>query len=383
MLLLGCSNSESSTSLLPKIFKKSWYGSFDREGGNDYAKNVVQKSSPVTFPKSFSRYSTIDEEKKSFNAKCSDSGDKSETVKYLVLCRVIVGKCFVTSKEYHGFPYVDASCSYDSMYNPSQEEYLLLNGENVLPEFFIQFNYQKSPQGPSPVPVDDDGLGAAVSRGLIREVVRQPDYGFDVDLSRPDIKLPPLPVVLLRSGLDYHSQLSYAVNPAALSSLYLEVKSTEEGERDRRRERESDMEKVCQSEASTPWDKIKYNSRTQISTIVEAINIGYSSYWNRVKDIQRMSRERDSCTDSRPDVHGERKSYPIYPKGRSLHQSQSDNQLTLSAEISSLRNNLDSLSEQRREVASSGGVSRGPGKVGSNPPSILPPRSKDKQKSTR
>ena len=41
-------------------------------------------------------------------------------IKYLVLCRVLVGKCFITSKEYSGLPVVDKASDYDTLYNPSQ-----------------------------------------------------------------------------------------------------------------------------------------------------------------------------------------------------------------------------------------------------------------------
>ena len=72
-------------------------------------------------------------------------GPITDEIRYLVLCRVAVGKVFVTSKEYKGFPAVGSDPAFDSMYNPLQEEYLVLRPEQVLPEFIIQYVFKKLP----------------------------------------------------------------------------------------------------------------------------------------------------------------------------------------------------------------------------------------------
>jgi hypothetical protein len=72
-------------------------------------------------------------------------GDVNDDIRYLVLCRVAVGKVFVTSKEYRGFPSVGTDPAFDSMYNPLQEEYLVLRPHQVLPEFVIQYVLKKNP----------------------------------------------------------------------------------------------------------------------------------------------------------------------------------------------------------------------------------------------
>ena len=65
-------------------------------------------------------------------------GTDSE-IRFLALCRVMIGQIFVTSKVYQGFPDVNADAQFDSMYSSVQEEYRLLNPAYVLPEFLVQY----------------------------------------------------------------------------------------------------------------------------------------------------------------------------------------------------------------------------------------------------
>ena len=55
---------------------------------------------------------------------------------------------FTTSREYNGFPSVNPNdqSKFDSFYNPSQEEYLVLRPKSVLPEFIVQYRYVRKKQ---------------------------------------------------------------------------------------------------------------------------------------------------------------------------------------------------------------------------------------------
>jgi hypothetical protein len=86
-------------------------------------------------------------------------------VRFLALCRVMIGKILVTAKNSTGFPHVTDK-SYDSMYSPAQEEYKLLNPGYVLPEFLVQYRFK----------------GKEVD-------ISAPPSGFDIDLSTNVVQL--------------------------------------------------------------------------------------------------------------------------------------------------------------------------------------------------
>lgn len=86
-------------------------------------------------------------------------------VRFLALCRVMIGKILVTAKNSTGFPHVTDK-SYDSMYSPAQEEYKLLNPGYVLPEFLVQYRFK----------------GKEVD-------ISAPPSGFDIDLSTSVVQL--------------------------------------------------------------------------------------------------------------------------------------------------------------------------------------------------
>jgi hypothetical protein len=151
------------------VFKRTWFA--HRSGGGGFAEKRIAKADVVRFPLTFSRYSTLEVDRPSLSCgmddagpapggraggrgggaaqtvpsgappvpmppggKPSESGGADESadgdtdaddgshggIRYLVLCRVVVGKVFVTSKEYTGFPTVGANLAFDSMFNPAQ-----------------------------------------------------------------------------------------------------------------------------------------------------------------------------------------------------------------------------------------------------------------------
>mmetsp|Transcript_1651 Transcript_1651/g.3875 ORF Transcript_1651/g.3875 Transcript_1651/m.3875 type:complete len:689 (+) Transcript_1651:82-2148(+) len=127
------------------------------------AESQYLDSLSVEFPKQFSRYSTMEEFRSMMSEKIqSESLQSSDETngpsnggnqaRYLALCRVIIGNAFMTSGEYEGFPKVDKSTGnkFDSIFSPALDEYLILHGTHVLPEFLIryEFNPRFKPESP-------------------------------------------------------------------------------------------------------------------------------------------------------------------------------------------------------------------------------------------
>ncbi len=169
-----------------KVFQDTWYEMHQKSkgggesgilsrlpstvgGGN--AKKAVEAGTSIPFPRCFSRHSTLEEDREFVrNGGGADSLDGADSgVRFLALCRVMIGKIHVTGKNTKGFPHITDS-SYDSMYSPTQEEYKLLNDSYVLPEFLVQYRF-KGKVTLEGRPRGDDGSGV-----------------FDVDLSTPNIE---------------------------------------------------------------------------------------------------------------------------------------------------------------------------------------------------
>jgi len=106
-----------------------------------YARKAVDRGSAIPFPRCFSRHSTLEEDRE-FISQSHNGDNNSSNFRFLALCRVMIGKILVTSKNSNtkGFPPVQDDC-YDSIYSPSQEEYKLLNENYVLPEFLVQYKF--------------------------------------------------------------------------------------------------------------------------------------------------------------------------------------------------------------------------------------------------
>ena len=137
----------------PHIFRRAWYAYHNNKSEVGYAENRIRKSTACQFPRSFSRYSTLEADRAAIEqaagvdgsgsgsgakerGKASEAkelggssssrdggGQVNDEIRYLVLCRVAVGKVFVTSKEYRGFPSVGTDPAFDSMYVHSSFTY--------------------------------------------------------------------------------------------------------------------------------------------------------------------------------------------------------------------------------------------------------------------
>ena len=214
------------------IFRRAWYAYHNNKSEVGYAENRIRKSQRCQFPRSFSRYSTLEADRSAIESAAttavkqqegtgtgaeagagagagkgkalssSDGGGAvNDNIRYLVLCRVAVGKVFVTSKEYKGFPSVGTDPAFDSMYNPLQEEYLILRPRQVLPEFVIQYVLKKNPASTTPVvPVALPPASASASASTSSPtaassssaVVHSNDTPvLPIDLSSPHVVLPP------------------------------------------------------------------------------------------------------------------------------------------------------------------------------------------------
>ncbi|GBG26011.1 Hypothetical Protein FCC1311_022312 [Hondaea fermentalgiana] len=159
-------SSAPSSAAAAATFLRTHLVALEPEAGSSpgYAEARFLASKPVAFPKQFSRFSTLEEFREAVKAPVmgtntgsrdqhhgqasavsSSSSSTSQTVpRYLALCRVIIGSSFVTSADYPGFPNVDSATSskFDSIFSSSLDEYLVLHGHHVLPEFLIRYEYK-------------------------------------------------------------------------------------------------------------------------------------------------------------------------------------------------------------------------------------------------
>lgn len=208
-----------------QLFRRAWYA-FHNRSATGYAESRVKQSDHCVFPRSFSRYSTLDVDRDSIQdaaagnttaapqitTGASDGGGEgggpiNEQIRYLVLCRVAIGRVFVTSKEYKGFPAVGRDPAFDSMYNPLQEEYLVLHANQVLPEFVVQYVFKHAPgnaahSSPSSPTAKEMGVGqvtngvsgrkspsgVATHHGTVNPAVATPLV--PTDLSVPTVTIP-------------------------------------------------------------------------------------------------------------------------------------------------------------------------------------------------
>lgn len=116
----------SDEDLAPQIFGG---GALD-DDDDGAAQQAATASDEPAFPRSFSRYSTLDE--------LADAAKSNENdpIRFLALCRVAVGDVSVGP-----VPETAAKRKGDSYYDPHTEEYLPLDPGNVLPEFLIAYRF--------------------------------------------------------------------------------------------------------------------------------------------------------------------------------------------------------------------------------------------------
>jgi hypothetical protein len=191
LIVYGMAGRPKEGSQLKHAFQDTWYDIHSKDiSGTPTAKGkaipstidagkgkrAVDAGMAIPFPRCFSRHSTLEEDRDLVTGEGKDEGDKHElegvdsSVRFLALCRVMIGKILVTAKNSASFPPVTDK-SYDSMYSPMQEEYKLLNSNHVLPEFLVQYRFKGKD-----VKVESGGGSAG---GV-----------FDIDLARPDVVMP-------------------------------------------------------------------------------------------------------------------------------------------------------------------------------------------------
>jgi len=78
-------------------------------------KRAVDAGTAIPFPRCFSRHSTLEEDREFVRGGQTGAVPGSDSdVRFLALCRVMIGKILVTGKNAKGFPPVTDE-SYDSM----------------------------------------------------------------------------------------------------------------------------------------------------------------------------------------------------------------------------------------------------------------------------
>jgi hypothetical protein len=158
----------------------------DDPASGGHAQRCVDQASSIPFPRSFSRHSTLEEDRELCNAAATVDGTDSE-IRFLALCRVMIGQIFVTSKVYQGFPDVNADAQFDSMYSSVQEEYRLLNPAYVLPEFLVQYRFAGRRTLTSNGPDAPDAAPAAPAAATN---VASALAGLECSLLTPELQLP-------------------------------------------------------------------------------------------------------------------------------------------------------------------------------------------------
>lgn len=93
------------------------------------ARTAAMSAASPSFPRPFSRYSTAHE------LRAEERADTS-TIRFLALCRVLLGRVAVGSNE-------DPQA--DTLFAPHTEEYLPRRAEHVLPEFLIAYRFKRAP----------------------------------------------------------------------------------------------------------------------------------------------------------------------------------------------------------------------------------------------
>lgn len=172
-------------------------GRGNEDATHDTAVNFTRPSKPLEFPRAFSRYSTLEEEREYANSpkkiqehlknqKDFDEGSSASCLRMIALCRVMIGRLRASSSVPCTYdagvsadaesvtaqrsaqrvtfppganpqPSVAASpCSspgeakFDSMYFPCEKEYRLFNKAYIVPEFIVVHRFVARPRTKSP-----------------------------------------------------------------------------------------------------------------------------------------------------------------------------------------------------------------------------------------
>lgn len=355
------------------LFRRAWYAYHNNKSEVGYAENRIGKSQGCHFPRSFSRYSTLESDRdhveaaargflESTRSSSASGGGGSEgghgsvagapgsgtippslkdgggpitdDIRYLVLCRVAVGKVFVTSKEYKGFPSVGNDPAFDSMYNPLQEEYLVLRPDQVLPEFIIQYVFKKLPS--SAVSAKMAGKMAAASSSSMNTGSSSSASAslplMPIDLSTPHVNLGPgdnpwqVPVASHSKKSSASTEVSVLVDPLPTrdagrkSRMPTAFKDLNQSEDDKKSgsisisdstgsswmendaARSAHAVEVMRREQQTSWEQLRLNGARQRETILErcgALVKTYRKHSAKLRGWERL-RLREPVQDQPP-----------------------------------------------------------------------------------
>jgi hypothetical protein len=348
-------------------FRQSWF-SLDKAssmkgaaassksgGGDRHASEIVSAAPDMPFPRAFSRHSTLEEDREmlhqpiSRDAKASGSrnstaaseradrastssppppppgaaraskigGDSADAdpnavqeasqIRYLALCRVLIGKVFVTSKAYEGFPPVAPDAALDSMYNPAQEEYLILNGAHVLPEFLVQYKYTTPEPGASTAAAKggaDQSTAAATGGGggrprhslvpcnLSTQQIDVPTVGSLVDLQVGSGGSKPSGAAGRASSSGSMSDES-PISAFPLRLLGDETPGAGAGALGAAKDGDSSVISAAEEQArmkaeaedSLPWDRIRYNAQQQREKMMKGVEAHFAAFWSEAEQL--------------------------------------------------------------------------------------------------
>ena len=219
-------------------------------------------------------------------------------VRYLVLCRVVIGSVFVTSKEYRGFPSVGKDPSFHSMYNPLMEEYLVLQPGQVLPEFLIQYTYKT------------DSAASKEHAPLLSSKSGELTPAIPVDLSSPQSRLP---------VLDWESQILTLEKPEKknfnpgmyatavdkrISKMPLACSSSDKDDTSTT-SRLPDPQKIAATasylsneimrrEQLTSWEQLRLNAARQREVLLDSSDSLLADYKRKMAQLKEWERRRCS-----------------------------------------------------------------------------------------
>ena len=250
----------------------------DDAAGGGHAQRCVDRASSIPFPRSFSRHSTLEEDRELCNAAATVDGTDSE-IRFLALCRVMIGQIFVTSKVYQSFPDVNADAQFDSMYSSVQEEYRLLNPSYVLPEFLVQYRFagrrtlaSNGPDAPETAPA----APAAASN------VASALAGLECSLLTPELQLPEY----LTRDLKAAPHVTTQITASPLSAGWERTPAHSPGRRAAGGGASGADEEQPQHQDQPPsWDLAQHNALLQKQAVVSAIEQSFSGFWRELSAV--------------------------------------------------------------------------------------------------
>lgn len=249
---------------------------------HNLAEQAVMRAEAVPLPRVFSRYSTLSEDKRLVQtpagaSSAAASGREEEEgesgIRYLALCRVIVNRVYVTSKDKDGFPAMPENSSYSAMYNPKQEEYLLTSARDVLPEFLVQYKYiNKARQADAAARLDISGRAPTRTGPTIVATdltVAEAPVTDEVGVGRA------VQIVEAHRG---NSSLSALMRSISSSPLVPTDHGRPPSSRSRAR-----LHKGGEGERDLPWTELRSNAAHQRTAALRAARGAVNSVWKQLR----------------------------------------------------------------------------------------------------